>query len=216
MPKFNGLILKNDSFKRHKLLSASPSYTAPVIIDERSKLLPASNQGVTSQCVSYSIAGKIEYDRWKNLYLPEQILPAPIHTRAKQIDGYPNEEGTSLEAGLQAAQDLGLLPLVNQNSIRTVTTEIEVKQALHKYGVVLGTFMATEGWIQPAPDGWMQPDKQALGLHCVLLCGYNWFDEKKYWSIQNSWGDIGWHGFVRMSPEQFIKEFQGGLVWDYQ
>lgn len=208
-----GLLPRRVSLQR-RLLTSPASYVPPKHIDRRSELLTASNQGDTSQCVAYALAGWIEHYRWKYEGVVAQIDPAPIYKLAKGIDGYPNEDGTSLEAGLQAAQELGLMPLVG--SIREVTTEIEVKQALHRYGVVLAAFNATEAWGNPGSDGWMQPDGRPLGGHAVLLCGYSDIDVPPYHALQNSWGDIGWRGFVRMSPRQFVAEFQYGLTWEFQ
>lgn len=113
------------------------------------------------------------------------------------------------------AQDLGLMSPVDQLSIREVRTLLEVKQALHRHGVVLSAFTATDLWSVPSEDGWMQPNGVALGGHAVLLCGYSEIDGPPYFSIQQSWGeDIGWRGFVRMSPEQFRAEFIYGLIFD--
>jgi len=204
--------------RRFQLLSSplltSSRYYSPVHIDRRSELLTSNNQGNTQECVGYAIAGWAEYYRWKYLGIAEQIDASKIYERAKQIDGYPNEEGTTLEAGLQAAQDLKLLPPATR--IREVSTKSEVKEALHRYGVVISSFMATDKWMNPESSGWMQEGGEKLGLHCVLLCGFSDIENPNYFSLQNSWGDIGWRGFVRMSPAQFDKEFQYGLAWDWK
>lgn len=208
--------LLSRSAPRRSLLAAPIGYFAPRHIDRRSELLTASNQGQTSQCVAYALAGWLEYYRWKYAGVAEQIDPAPIYNRAKEIDGFPNQDGTTLEAALQAAQDIGLMSPVDQGSLIDVSTELEVKQALHRYGVVLAAFVATDAWMNPSSDGWMQPGGRAIGGHSVLLCGYSDLETPPWYALQNSWGDIGWRGFVRMSSEQFAAEFSYGLTWDWQ
>lgn len=213
-----GLLPRLAATPKHKLLQSPASYVPPKHIDRRSELLTSSNQGETSQCVAYALAGWIEHYKWKYEGIAAQIDPAPIYQHAKQIDGYPNGEGTTLEAGLQSAQELGLISAVAQGSIREVTTPLEVRQALHRYGVVLAAFNATEAWSFPSATGWIKPEGSPLGGHAVLLCGYSDLDDEDnspFFALQNSWGDIGWRGFVRMSPQQFVTEFQYGLTWEF-
>lgn len=195
-------------------VSAPSDYYPPKHMDRRAELLPSSDQRDSSQCVAYAVAGWLEHYRWKNDGLVAQIDPAPIYARAKQIDGFPLHDGTSLEAGLQAAQDLGLMPCATR--VREVNSEAEVKQALHRFGVVLSAFNCTDLWSTPGEDGWMRPGGQILGGHALLICGFSEVDGDEYYCLQQSWGEgIGWRGFVRMSPEQFRQEFIMGLVWEW-
>lgn len=197
----------------HLRVHAPSDYYPPRHMDRRAELLPSSDQKSTSECVAFAVAGWLEAYRWRHDGIVAQIDPAPIYARAKQIDGFPNQDGTSLEAGLQAAQDLGLMPTAT--GIREVTTEAEVKQALHRFGVVLSAFNCTDLWSVPSEDGWMRPGGQVLGGHACLLCGWSEIDGPPYFSIQQSWGEgIGWRGFVRMSPEEFRAEFIYGLCWN--
>jgi hypothetical protein len=208
-----GLILA--PWKPYTLLAAAPdSYRAPLFIDHRAELLQASNQGDSQKCAAYAMAGWLEHYRWKNEGIAEQIDPDPIYARAKEIDGYPGTEGTTLQAVVQAAQDLKLL--ANVSGVRELTGPKKVMQALHRYGVILGAFSATDKWGKAAPDGWMENGGAYVGGHAVLICGYsNLPGERPYLSIQNSWGsEVGWQGFERMSPLQFEQEFYYGLIWD--
>lgn len=208
-----GLILSARR-KTHLRVSAPSDYYPPKHMDRRAELLPSSDQRDTAHCVGFAIAGWLEAHRWRHDGIVAQIDPAPIYQRAKQIDGFPTEEGTSLEAGLQAAQDLGLMPTVT--GIREVGTEAEVKQGLHRFGVVLSAFNCTDLWSTPGDDGWMRPGGQTLGGHAVIIAGASEVDGPPYFSLQNSWGaDIGWRGFARMSPAQFNAEFTYGLVWQF-
>lgn len=209
-----GLLPREPSHRRFDSLSAPATYRPPAEIDLRSQLLRASNQGASSKCAAYAMAGWLEFNNWKYIGSTEQIDPDPIYKRAKTIDEMPGLEGTSLQAVLQAAQDLDLMSDMAQDSIKEVAYEPEVKQALHRHGVILSAFTATEFWSAAQPDGWMKPDGKAIGGHAVILAGYSEIDG--YYSLQNSWGqDIGWQGFERMSPQQFRAEFQYGLVFTF-
>jgi hypothetical protein len=209
-----GLILA--PWKPYTLLAAAPdSYRAPLWVDYRAELLQTSDQGNTQQCAAYAMAGWLEHYRWKFDGITEQIDPAPIYARAKEIDGYPGVEGTTLQAVVQAAQDLKLL--ANVSGIRELTGPKKVKRALHRYGPILAAFSATDKWSQAKPNGWMENGGAYVGGHAGLLCGYS--DDQKndrpYLSLQGSYGPgSGWQGFVRMSPEQFEQEFYYGLIWD--
>lgn len=204
--------LKQPAFRRLSLAAAG--YRPPPHIDLRFEMLPASDQGNTSQCAAYSMAGWIEHYRWKRHGICEQIDPEPIYARAKKIDG-DNQAGTSLYSVLQAAQDLGHLSAIAQESIREVTSADEAREALHRHGVLLAGFHITEGWSKAGKDGWIEQGGAALGGHAVVLVGYSLVEEPNYFSLQNSWGDLrhGWRGFCRLHAGQFEQEFMYGLVW---
>ncbi len=208
-----GLHLRSPA--RRPLALAAEQYVVPAHIDRRSELLPASNQGGTSQCVAYGLAGWLEYYRWKNEGDARQVDPQPIYNRAKEIDGLGNVEGTTLEAGLQAAQHLGLITPVDNDRVRTITTPAQVRQALHRHGVVLGAFNVRAGWLRASAGGWIQPGGEPMGGHCALLCGYSLIETPPWFAIQNSWGEgQGWRGFNRLSVELFAEQFDYGLVWE--
>lgn len=207
-----GLYLNKTNKK--SLSAATEGYFVPVHLDRRTELLPTSNQKNTSKCVAMALAGWLEYNRWKNDGITKQIDPDPIYSRAKQIDEIVGE-GTTLEAGLQAIQDLGLVSANQVNNIRSVSYPGDVKRAIHKYGVVLAAFDATSNWQFANKNGWIEPGGNSIGGHAVILCGYSDIDKIPYFSLQNSWGENqGWRGFNRISQELFVEQFSYGLVWD--
>ena len=65
------------------------------------------NQGQTPHCAAFSIAGIIEALIWKRTGKLINIDANQIYAEAKQIDGMINQDGTSLEAAIKAALQLG-------------------------------------------------------------------------------------------------------------
>lgn len=161
------------------------------------------------------MAGWLEYYNWKYKGVAEQIDPNPIYARAKELDGQPNVDGTTLECVLQAAQDLQLISGVDTASIRYVPAA-GVRQALHRYGVILSAFSITDKWSYANQEGWITEGGMNLGGHAVVTCGYSDVDNPPWYAIQNSWSENqGWRGFNRLSPMLFNQQFDYGLVWDF-
>lgn len=212
-----GLIDRRDTDRRFTAaaLATGATYVVPALVDLRAQLLPASNQGDSSMCAAYAMAGWIEFYNWKYNGITQQVDPEPIYNRAKKLDGVPSVEGTTLECALQAAQDLGLISPVATASIRHVPLE-GVQQALHRYGVILSAFSVTENWWRATPDGWILPGGLGMGGHAVIVIGYSTVDTPPWYAVQNSWGEKqGWRGFNRLTPDLFKQQFDYGLVWDY-
>jgi len=208
-----GLLPREPIDRRFLKAHAGGNYVVPVTVDLRPQLLDSSDQGSTSMCAAYAMAGWLEHYNWKYKGVATQIDPAPIYARAKQLDGYPNVEGTRLDCVLQAAQDLSLLMPLEVGSVREVGLN-DVEQALHRYGVILSAFRITDQWDQAAPNGWIPEGGTYVGGHAVLLCGYALYDPPWY-AFQNSWGTAqGWRGFNRVSPALMAQQFDYGLVWD--
>ena len=213
-----GLLPRKITDKR--FLSASLeafSYVVPAHIDRRTELLPCSNQGYTSKCAAYSIAGWLEYYNWKYYGVARQIDPNPIYKEAKKLDGAPDEDGTTLEAVLNAARNLGLITNVDMKSIREISYPSDIKQAIHRYGVVLTALNITDEWFNAEPRGWIPDGGNYIGGHAILACGYSDIESPNWIAVQNSWGDEqGWRGFNRLTPELFNEQFMYGLVFDFK
>jgi len=185
----------------------------PATLDARSRLLRSSNQGPSSECVLNALCGLAEFINWREHGTTAQLDPHPAYLRAKLIDGMPDVEGTTLEAGLQAMIDLGLISGVDAASIRGVSNPADVMRALHVYDVMLCAFTITSGWFKAGGDGWVIRGGAAAGGHAVLGVGYS--IPQDFFSFQNSWADTwGNRGFGRISWGQFNEEFQYGLIFD--
>lgn len=210
------LIDKDKALTRFTSFQAQTNITVPPYIDHRYDMLPASDQGETPKCAAYAMAGIVEYYRWRVTGIAQQVDPDPIYAYAKQIDGEPNSDGTTLECVVQAAIALDLMP-INPKSIRVVKSPFDVQRAIHRYGPILSGYSINQGWFNVPANGWITDSGPQLGGHAVVTCGYANDETPQYTEIQNSWGDkdgVGWRGYMRMTPQQFSSAFQYGVVWD--
>lgn len=212
----SGLLIKHDLTQyRYPLLGAAPDgnlLDVPEHIDRRAEMLPSSYQGMTSKCAAYAMAGCIEHLNWKR-GIKRQVDPDPIYALAKTMDGFPDDEGTTLEAAARAAAMLKLIP-IDLSSLKMVRRE-GVRYAVFRYGVLLSAFMITAGWLDAKPNGWIVDGKDDLGAHAVVIVGYSNVEKPNWVAVQNSWGELsGWRGFARMTSDQFSREFAYGLTWE--
>ena len=207
-----------ERYETRKFLSAAiepmATYIVPEMIDHRAELLPMGNQGSTSKCAAYGTTTIAEWWNWKRKGTTVQLDPNPLYDRAKQLDGEPNEPGTTVSAVLQAAQDLGYISKLSNGSLRYVNADM-VKRAMHLYGCLLAAFDITDKWSYAQLDGWIPEGGRTVGGHAVVLCGYNLRDTIPYYTIANSWGqEHGWRGFNRMSEGMFRDQFRGAYGFE--
>lgn len=210
-----GVLLKHDlaQYRYAPLKAAAETPDIPRHLDRREEMLASSYQGGTPQCAAFAMAGCIEWHNWKYKGIKAQVDPAPIYALAKQIDGFPEEEGTTLEAVIRAATQLGLIN-IDLTSLQVVR-EPELRHAVHKYGVVLSSFMITSGWRDAKANGWIPDGGDDLGGHAVVVVGFSNLENPTWVAIQNSWGQLsGWNGFARMTTPQCRKEFRYAMVWN--
>lgn len=196
---------------------AHPSYVPPICWDSRLGLLETSNQGSTEMCVSYTLAGAVEFERWKWAGIRAQIDPVPIHKRAKELDGMPWTQGTNYEAALTAMVELEIIPPIESpENLQIVSNPDDAKRAIHKYDVMMGAFRIPGMW-NAQPDGWVGVIPGPTSNHAALICGYSDYEGSRWWAVQDSYGpDRGWRGIYRMTPEQFRVWWFYGVVFDYE
>ena len=126
----------------------------------------------------------------------------------------PNVEGTTLEAAVQAAMDIGLMSWLGNARIREVTSADQVKQALHRSGVLLAAFHITDAWAFADASGWIPEGGNPVGGHAAVLCGFSQVGDRPYFAFQGSWGNQGWRGFNRITPDQFRMQFAYALAFE--
>ncbi len=211
-----GLHIKRETITSGLLrVGGGPKIVVPERIDNRSGFLPSSNQGNTPQCAAYAIAGWLEYWRWKLYGIYEQITPLYLYNLAKQVDGRQDEPGTTLDAIVKAAQMAGYLRA--DAKVAVVENWKDVRRVLHEHEVMLAGLEVDDGWYKARPDGWVPAGTEKLGGHAVCLCGYDSVASPSF-DGQNSWSDEddewGWHGFFRITPKLFERQYVYGVAID--
>jgi hypothetical protein len=158
------------------------------------------DQGATSECVSYSTNKMFLAQRVMNL--PPMALTA-FYNRCRQVDEWAGEgyDGTSVNAGMKIARELGLISGWNW----AFELEPVIRHVLEVGPVVMGTDWTREMFM---PDRWgyVWPDGPVEGGHAWMIRGVNrqrpnpdgtkgafrWFQ-----SWGENWGDggLGWMSF---------------------
>lgn len=189
----------------------------PKAVDNRFYCTPIEDQGNKPWCAAYTAAAFAENVLWRRTGRISQIEPDWIYAYAKQHDGDPNGDGTTLDQVLEALRYQRTFdPKVCK--VRMVghgflgTDEQDVKATIHRFGCFLGGFNITDEWYDLTKKGITNVTGrkgQTLGGHAVLVVGYN---EAGVW-IENSWGeDWGEKGFGFIEWPAFRKQFLYGTV----
>ena len=204
-----GLIPENEEINLASGDMLEGSLDVPPWIDNMPGLLQSSDQGMSSECAAYAMAGYVEFQRWKDRLSYEQIRPRPIYKMAKQIDEKPDVKGTTLGAVHEAARVMGF---ISEDAGPTVFRTLhELYAAIQLQGVALVGLKIDDGWNKSTAAGWIKKGKTTLGGHAVLACSYS---KKKNWiGFQNSWGPRrGYKGFMRMKTDLFKEQFIYGIT----
>lgn len=198
------------------VLKAAEGFIAPAYVDGRGFCTWTEDQGSTSQCAAYSTTSFAENILWRITHKPTQLDPAKVYNYAKQIDGDPTGDGTTLDCAI-----LGLLNVYPNLFDKGTQPKLicaafgsmnDIKFALHRYGCMIGGFNITTDWYRCNKDsnGWIPSNGgQFIGGHAVLVCGYN----ENGLQIQNSWGSSwGDCGMATLRWDDVAKQFMYGAV----
>lgn len=163
------------------------------------------DQGSTPKCAAYSASSYAENILWRKTgELPDPIDPNMIYARAKETDGDPNGDGTTLNDVLGALVHFGILP--SSGRTRTITTPFDLKAAIHRYGTCLLGMNISNEWYR-GNTKIESTTAPLVGGHAVQCVGYDAFGP---W-IQNSWGEKwGDGGFAHISWAAFNRQFMYG------
>lgn len=199
-------------FNHGKPLSAytteSDGFAYPKTLDMRDLVLQTENQGMTSMCAAYTATSWLESLMWRKTGKPVNYDPKVLYEKAKQLDGMPQEEGTTLEAVMNGIIDLGWADSCKRKDITNIFNSNQLKRAIHRYGTCLLGFMITDKWGEHVDKlVFDQLDGNPQGGHAVICVGYN--DIGVF--IQNSWGEKwGKYGFACISWSVFNRYFMCG------
>ena len=175
--------------------------------------LPVRDQGNKGTCVGQAGANTSEILQFKERGQAERLSALYLYSMCKQLDGYPDIEGTFLRVLMKVLTKHGTPPetsflyhtnwdkppnptktahsLARQNRIKTyakVQTEQELKQALIEQGPIPIAMLLTSGFFE-AKDGIVPAEASGniLGGHAMTLIGYD--DEARLYEVINSWGN---------------------------
>ena len=210
-----GLLEPRNIEKLPFLEFAREHFVCPETIDLRDYCVKTSDQGSNPWCAAYAASGFVSNILWRKTDMPPEIDAEPLYKLAKEIDGAPNVDGTTLTAIYHAVLDKGYFD-DKICSVKVLRTKDQVKYAIHKFGCCLLGMMVTNEWYYCNPNkttisGKDPTTNSFLGGHAVLCCGYN----PDGVIIQNSWGmDWGDYGFALVTWDEFEREFTYGAVID--
>lgn len=175
------------------------------------------NQGSKPWCAAYSASTFAENVLWRKNGYPPTIDPAPIYAWAKQHDGDPDGDGTTLDKALEALCALGYF---NGDRCKVKmfggdwfgldpeSAILKVKTTLHRHGTCIIGCDIDGSWYTPV-KGVVKGGGQSYGGHAVTPIGY---DEGGI-LIRNSWGSSWGHeGNAYIPNSVFKKQFMYGAV----
>lgn len=181
----------------------------PSSLDLRDKVLPTENQGTTPHCVAYTCTSWAENILWMKTGTPKNLDADKVYKYAKTIDGYPDTDGTTLDAALKAMIHLKMID-ASKTDVKLFNLVIDLKRAIHKYGPTPICMRISTTWNKHYGKLVMDTTTgDNLGGHAVIACGYN----RTGVYIQNSWSkDWGKYGFALITWDVFNAQFVYGAV----
>ncbi len=174
--------------------------------------LPVRDQGAKGTCYGHAASCVNEIFQYIENGAAERLSPLYVYSMAKQLDGYPDIEGTFGRAVMKVLTQYGDCPettmpysaawttpplpdeeqhrLARPNRFAAyakVSTEQELKQALVEQGPLPIAMMLTDN-IYEAQNGVWPAECMGtiLGGHAMTLIGYD--DTLKLYEVINSWG----------------------------
>jgi len=153
---------------------------------------PVFDQGDSSECVAYSVAGLKRYQAWsKDKQWPSLDVDG-FYQACKAVDGSPDTQGTFPRAAMQVLQQTGIKAadgtVYKIASYSRCASVSDIKVSLATEGpVVVGLHIYDVDWNNLTPGSVIpvQVPPQAEG-HCILFVGYD--DLLEAFQVRNSWG----------------------------
>ena len=212
-------------------------------IDYTNEMSPVKSQGQLGACVAFAITSVIEWQQQKEYLYEKQsgsnyiredehynLSEQWIYRKAKEIDNWPNSEGTSIRTGLKIVNQYGV-PVekawpysdtkIGKPSFWSFSTAKwnknkkyyringlnELKNTLLNIGpCVIGVIVFKE-FFYPNNGVINYPDNpnQRYGGHAICCCAFD--DNKKIIKFKNSWGyNWGLNGYGYL-PYDYINDY---------
>lgn len=151
------------------------------------------DQRAEGACVGFGVTNELRFNPVPILGLDETFAREKIYWPAQRIDDWdggsyagadPFYEGTSVRAGLEAAQELGYI-----GEYRQAHNEYQMALAMTLGPVIIGVDWY-EGMFKPDSRGYLRPTGARMGGHCCLAIGLKVTAPpgSGYYTIYNSWG----------------------------
>ncbi len=104
-----GCIKDTFNGKDYLMRAYLPIMKLPKKVDYTAKLSPVRDQGSEGTCVSFACAsGMKEYQELLDYEKLVELSPRFIYNECKKIDGMPEEEGTTIRAGMRVLEGKGV------------------------------------------------------------------------------------------------------------
>lgn len=195
---------------KSRLFGAAKNFEPPKELILTGYCAPVDDQGAKPWCAAYAAANYAENVLWRRRGYHMELDPEPLYNYAKSIDGDPDGPGTYLECTLEALLTYGhfdasicKIKTVGGGLFGNSGALVDVKYAIHKYGVCMAGFDITDEWYAPK-GGVVRGGGTKQGGHAVLVVGY----DPDGVIIQNSWGRGYAHdGFVYLTNKAFGEQF---------
>lgn len=144
--------------------------------------LPILDQGKTPQCVAYASSAMKMFQEKRD---ENKVLGFDckwLYNECKKIDGYPDEDGTSVRAAMTVLKKQGLKLLNRPDSdparrkiaaYYKVPTDVHsLKLALRQYGPIVTGTIWFKAWFKPV-DGILPKPDQIAGGHATDWVGWD-------------------------------------------
>lgn len=211
-----GLIVPEEIRSALPMVSASDNIHTPLSLDCVDMCLPAKDQGKNPWCAAFGAASYLESILFRKTHVPKAVDPTWIYQYAKKVDGMPNEDGTTLQAVLEALLAHKCFG-DNKCQIKILRTRQQVMMALHQQQACLLGLNVTKEWYacnekKTAIYAQKGCDTTQVGGHCVLCVGAR---RRHGIVVRNSWGDKwGYYGSAIISFAEFDRQFLYGAAVD--
>ena len=163
---------------------------------------PLEDQGEVNACACYAVGASLQAALWRKNGYPVDILELNLYEWANANDGIPGpHEGTTLEAAVQAAVEMGYAKGYFTSEVNTID---EFKWAVGQCRGCICGLNVTDKWNQVGVNGIIPDGGSPIGGHGL------WYPTYKIEGpvCANSWG-LKWaiNGFGQTSWDEFKREF---------